>query len=902
VEGWRLNRLARVAVWIAFLLTALALATPLAAGGVPSGLVLVTQAGVSVALITGLVGLGGELTRLALDRFGREQKPDPYIALRPPYLPLPHAIASIPNRLLVAAYGVVPFRGRTAEKESLLSWCQSTPTAGVVLVTGPGGSGKTRLAAEICQARKSDGWVAGFLKDNDPTDLRGLLETDHPVLVAIDYAETRIDQVVGLIERLGATRPQKPWRVLLVARDAGDWWPQIATRTHDPSTGSLLASAGLYALGPIETSEHGQRDALVEAMRAFATVLGIPAGGLRTPDLPRSGFDRPLYIQMAALSAVCSTQTTEARTPRRAAEESLLRDALQREQRYWRESARQAHLKIADQVAARAVAIATMTIAHNEDEAEAALRAVPDLEEESQTMRRRAADWLHTLYEGERDEWFRPLEPDLLGETNVAAVLDEVPSIASRLVARSSPEQVKRALTVMTRAAQRDPSVRRSLEIAIAANLEAVWLTAVDVAKETGDPLGDVLTAVIRHDPRPDIVAQLLFRLPQDTVALRALGEFVTRASLDLVKSGSRDPDLLATLLNNLSNHLSHMGRLDEALSAIREVVAIRRRLAGSDGDERRSELAGALSNLAGCLSALGKREDALAAVDEAVDLCRALAAAKPEAFRPQLATSLSGLSICLLELGRYEQANAAGYAEVKLRRVLATEDPETSKPDLARSLSNYSRCLSLLGRSDDALAAISESVDTFRELAKGRPDAFGLNLAGSLVNLSIELAGHGCQEEALATIAEAVDIYRKLAASHSEYCRPQLAAALISLSNRLAALGQREASLEAISEAVDLYRSLAASHPDSFRANLATCLNNRSAQLGALGRREEALTAISEAVEIRRALAEAYPDAFRLGLATSLHNLSSALAALGRSEEARAAASEAERLGRPRR
>jgi tetratricopeptide (TPR) repeat protein len=863
--------------------------------------VVVTQVAVVVALLTGAGGLSGEIAVLALERFRPNPRSDLYAALRPPYLPLPRGIARVPNQLLLAAYGVAPFRGRIAEKEGLLDWCQSTPAAAVVLVTGPGGSGKTRLAAEICQARKSVGWVAGFLKDDATTDLSDLLETTNPVLVAVDYAETRIEQVLGLIKSLAAERSPRPWRVLLVARDVGDWWPQIATRTHDMATGSLLASAGHYTLGPIETGEQAQRDALAEAMRQFGAVLGLAIEELEVPDLPRSGFDRPLYLQMAALSAVCSQQTETNAPHQHVTEASLVRDAMQREQRYWRESARQAHLAIDDHVAARAVAVATLTIAHNEDEAEAALRAVPELGDESQTTRRRVADWLYTLYPGERDEWFKPLEPDLLGETNVAAVLTQAPSIASRLVAGSRPVQMKRALTIMTRAAQRERSVRSSLESAIAANLEAVWLAAVDVAEETGDPLGEILTVVIKRDPRPAIMGPLLFRLPQSTVSLRALGEFATRAALEVVRRGSQDPDLIATLLNNLSNHLSHMGRLDEALSAIREAVDIRRSLAAADGTSPRSDLAGTLSNLARCLSALGHREEALTAATEAVDIHRALAAAHPEAFRSQLATSLSGLSICLLELGRHEEAKAAGYAEVRLRRVLAAGDPGVFRPGLARSLSNYSRCLSKLGRSDEALAAIGESVDIYRELADARPDAFGPDLAASLVNLATGLAENGRQEEALVAITDAVGGYRILASAYPDAFLSPLGTSLVGLSNRLAALGCPEDSLPVIREAVGTYRTLTASHPDAYQAQLATSLNNLSAQLAALGRGEEALPAITEAVEIRRALASAYPEAFRLDLARSLRNLSGCFAVLGRPQQASAAAGEAEELESPR-
>ena len=61
---------------------------------------------------------------------------------------------------------------------------------------------------------------------------------------------------------------------------------------------------------------------------------------------------------------------------------------------------------------------------------------------------------------------------------------------------------------------------------------------------------------------------------------------------------------------------------------------------------------AGLLNNLANHLSDLGRREEALGAAEEALDLRRTLAAANPQAFTPDLALSLGKLYGTRMEAG----------------------------------------------------------------------------------------------------------------------------------------------------------------------------------------------------------------------------------------------------------
>ncbi|WP_158839616.1 P-loop NTPase fold protein [Saccharothrix deserti] len=105
----------------------------------------------------------------------------------------------------------VPFVGRTEELRALVDWCESAESRSGALVVGAPGTGKTRLARELCSRMAADGWNAGF-----STDPKMLPSSAARTLVVIDYAEIAAVDRVG--EALGTAAGGRA-RVLLLLTD-----------------------------------------------------------------------------------------------------------------------------------------------------------------------------------------------------------------------------------------------------------------------------------------------------------------------------------------------------------------------------------------------------------------------------------------------------------------------------------------------------------------------------------------------------------------------------------------------------------------------------------------------------------------------------------------------------------
>ena len=837
----------------------------------------------------GVAGVGPQL-RLAVTA-------ETSLALAPPYRAATPRLGREPARLLLPEYGIVPFAGRDGDLDTLQAWCLDGTAPALRLITGAGGSGKTRLAAEACVRMAGQGWQAGFADPKAPGG-QAQLEFDRPTLLVIDDADLNVVLLADLVRAVSYWPPgTPPVRLLLLARHTVGWWDTLNQRTGQLAGELADPALDLHdgELTPAARAGHHTR-----ALTAFAVHLPDPVTPVGPVRLADPAFANPLLVHMHALLTACGAQVPTTGTAT-AVRERILDAVLDRERDRWAATFPAGVPVGGARTRQQAVTVATLLAPPTEIAAAKTMTVLDEFAPDAAAGARAAvATWLRELYPGSDPPWVAPLRPDLLAEQLLATCAQLSNLVLAGYASITMPEQAEQILTELTRAGTRLP-VREALDRLLGHHLPDLLTVTIDAP---AGRLPVLLDRALQLAPQPGPAAQLADQMPEHSVQLAALAATLASQQVTRYRAGKADGDLdaasrLAGSLNNLSLRLGDLGRREEALAAIEEAAQVYRELVVARPDAFRPGLAASLNNLAGSLGDLGRREEALAAIEEAAQVYRELVVARPDAFRPGLAASLNNLAGSLGDLGRREEALAPSQEAAQVYRELVVARPDAFRPDLARSLNNLSLLLADLGRREEALAASQEAVAIRRELAAARPDAFRPDLATSLNNLSLRLGEVGRREEALAAIQEAVAIRRELAAARPDAFRPDLVGSLGNLAASLADLGRREEALAPSQEAAQVYRELAAARPDAFRPDLARSLNNLSLRLADLGRREEALAAIQEAVAIRRELAAARPDAFRPDLATSLNNLSLLLAELGRREEALAAIEEAAQVYR---
>ncbi|HLH70025.1 MAG TPA: trypsin-like peptidase domain-containing protein, partial [Candidatus Dormibacteraeota bacterium] len=187
-----------------------------------------------------------------------------------------------PARLLRPEYAVVPFRGRDRELEEAERWCLDPKASPLRLFVGLAGSGKTRLAVQLCRRLEERGWVCRFLREGAA---EGVLESmaiaGGPALIVIDYAETRARRGQGpvgaasgaslqeLLEPLTRLGTETWIRILLLARSEVDWWSELG-RQASRELRAILAQSAIRHLGPVDEEPGNRLIAYREAVSAFA--------------------------------------------------------------------------------------------------------------------------------------------------------------------------------------------------------------------------------------------------------------------------------------------------------------------------------------------------------------------------------------------------------------------------------------------------------------------------------------------------------------------------------------------------------------------------------------------------------------------------------------------------------
>lgn len=384
--------------------------------------------------------------------------------------PEPPGAFAAPSTLLRPEYTVVPFAGRAREIADLRAWATDSVSASAQLVVGPAGSGKTRLALRLCEQLVASGWLAGIVQGRPPAaQIRDTSAIDRPLLMVVDDAETRADQLTALAAAIGDRSAVKhaPVRLLLVSRAEGGWLDGL--RAHgDKRVAELFKTIGRWSVLRLSATDFGAQYATAKA--AFAEIL----------DLPDTEGGRPaqlgtlLDVHAAALHDVLGG------TPADAPVAALARHD-RRHLRGLLRSAGQSDLDTAG--FATIAAVATLCGPASAEEAAALMERLPHFLAASPE---KYVAWLHLCYPGPHP--LAPIQPDALGEAMVAATLAAQPSLAATLAAVCPDEQIVNALTVLGRALPRRPDLAQAVVDLVRVAPAHLVTLGVDVAIRLEEP------------------------------------------------------------------------------------------------------------------------------------------------------------------------------------------------------------------------------------------------------------------------------------------------------------------------------------------------------------------------------------------------------------------------------
>ena len=186
-------------------------------------------------------------------------------------------VARRPTAVLVARYNVIPFVDIGGTTTEAIKWCLMEPTRVLGrLYHGAGGAGKTRMFLEICERLREMGWLTGFLEKPEAGDsyswkdrlgsfLR--LHNDKNVLVVVDYAETRLDDLLEL-QRIAKELVGPRIRIVGIARSGGSWWRDSAARAD-----SIFEAHESRAFDSANFSVRDAKELWLSAAKAIAIKL-----------------------------------------------------------------------------------------------------------------------------------------------------------------------------------------------------------------------------------------------------------------------------------------------------------------------------------------------------------------------------------------------------------------------------------------------------------------------------------------------------------------------------------------------------------------------------------------------------------------------------------------------------
>jgi hypothetical protein len=336
--------------------------------------------------------------------------------------------------------------------------------------------------------------------------------------------------------------------------------------------------------------------------------------------------------------------------------------------------------------------------------------------------------------------------------------------------------QQQTALTALTRLCQTNPDNNKHLKQALIRDLYIFAPYAIEIAKETGDPIGKLLAECLSELSDPDLYITLYEHLAEGSIALGEVYLLISKEIYQMAQAGNWLH--LANTAIIYAEALSNTGDQQQALHYAQKGACLFQRHADApDLDYLQS-----FSLLANVLMQTGQMESALLLQKEVVDLQK-FNSKTSKAHRADYSRSL--LQLCIYHNRVTQLGKAIDYGEQALSNSQALNSFSIDEQYLQLSIA---RVLADCYEKADQLELSAKHLKTCillpRNLCNHAYDRFILELISTLETLATIEARLGNQSTAHHHCDEAIRSMRKIYRERPQVFAYEYAGTLIVIAN----------------------------------------------------------------------------------------------------------------------
>lgn len=774
--------------------------------------------------------------------------------------------------LLRAEVAAVPLVGREKELGELEAWLEKDEPVSVHAIVGGAGSGKTRLALELCRRAEDRGWQAGFVSadeierfaEHEPIDA---WDRDGPALVVVDYA-ARSARSLNRVLRGLVGRPQAhKVRFLVLERHAereGGWWAELRRIEGSSEDAVLDWFTGTVPRQLASLREPAERQAILEG-----TLQALSRYSLRknVPELPPPGSDpaferalaepgadrAPLFLVMAALFTAEAGLATALALGRL---DLALWLAIRERDRL---AALAKHRGVDPEFLPHLVARITLSRGLSRDALDAVIREEREalgIEEGAvlERVHRALTDALPVRRDGGAES-LGFLEPDLLGETFCLLVLTRPGFDAAaqrRLVARCAEADLRATAQQLVLICQ--DFARELPKSEARAELERRHPEFARLPGWLGErnPALVWLRALAEGIMSPSALHEIVGQFPPQTLLLSDLAASSTIRIINLIERQDKHilpfamTLILATAYVNAVFRLNATQEHEKALLYSDGGVAFLRPLAEVDPPHFGAFLVALLVNRADALQSLGRHEQALLAVKEAERFVSESGRLSPDERLKSYVSVQSALSSCLAAMGDVEEALDVSHRLAEVIQSLLAKRHAFCLSKFADILHNLATNFARCGRIEDAISVFVRAEGIYHSLALQWPDQFMIDLARCLSNLAEAHWRRGDCELSICRYEEALSLHSNM--SSGPVGQMHFAELSLTISRKLAAMKRFNEAMVNVNSSIE-YMEKMIKYNAWVAGALAEAYDVKATLLADMGHNEEALAFAKKAL-----------------------------------------------------